>query len=309
VWDLDVSYDSSRLLTASADATVRLWEVRTGRELCQYDHSGPVRAVAWAEGCQYFATAAEPFGKHPGQIAVYYCPSDAEEYDQLPIENRVFEIPPEVRASQIAWLNNNKEILIAYDDGSLRILDAEYGDELHKFNIHKHRIMDMQFSIDKTLLITASYDTSSKLLDATTLEVLETFQTDRPVNAAALSPIREHVIIGGGQDAMSVTTTAGQQGKFEARFYHMWYAEEFGRVKGHFGPINAIGINPDGRSYASGGEDGYIRLHHFDPSYFAIADPVPEDFDPLSAKKKMEEAGLDVAEMGLEFGEDEEKEA
>ena len=34
--------------------------------------------------------------------------------------------------------------------------------------------------------------------------------------------------------------------------------------QGDFGPINAIGINPDGRSYASGGEDGYIRLHFFD---------------------------------------------
>ena len=69
--------------------------------------------------------------------------------------------------------------------------------------------------------------------------------------------------------------------------------------QGHFGPINAIGINPDGRSYASGGEDGYIRLHFFDqgkllkclfvkwfyfylpgfllPDYIEREDPVPEE--------------------------------
>ncbi|GKD04071.1 eukaryotic translation initiation factor 3 subunit I-like protein, partial [Tanacetum coccineum] len=46
--------------------------------------------------------------------------------------------------------------------------------------------------------------------------------------------------------------------------------EEIGGVKGHFGPINALAFNPDGRSFSSGGEDGYVRLHHFDPDYFKI---------------------------------------
>ena len=36
----------------------------------------------------------------------------------------------------------------------------------------------------------------------------------------------------------------------------MIYEEEFGKVKGHFGPVNAIDIHPQGISYASGGEDG-----------------------------------------------------
>ena len=44
--------------------------------------------------------------------------------------------------------------------------------------------------------------------------------------------------------------------------------EELGRVKGHFGPINTLAFQPDGKGYASGGEDGYIRLHQFDKSYF-----------------------------------------
>jgi len=85
------------------------------------------------------------------------------------------------------------------------------------------------------------------------------------------------VLIGGGQDAMSVTTTAASQGKFETRFFHYMYGEEFGRVKGHFGPINALAIHPSGKSYASGSEDGYIRLHHFDQAYIRCDDLVPED--------------------------------
>ena len=48
---------------------------------------------------------------------------------------------------------------------------------------------------------------------------------------------------------------------------HFTFQEEFGRVKGHFGPINTVVFSPDGSGYASGGEDGYVRLHTFDQSY------------------------------------------
>ena len=46
--------------------------------------------------------------------------------------------------------------------------------------------------------------------------------------------------------------------------------EEIGKVKGHFGPINTLAFHPSGKGYTSGGEDGYIRIHDFDPSYFSF---------------------------------------
>lgn len=67
---------------------------------------------------------------------------------------------------------------------------------------------------------------------------------------------------------MDVTTTSARQGKFEARFYHKIFEDEIGRVKGHFGPLNTIAVHPLGTGYASGGEDGYVRMHTFDQPYF-----------------------------------------
>lgn len=52
------------------------------------------------------------------------------------------------------------------------------------------------------------------------------------MGGAVISPIRDHVILGGGQDAQSVTTTKGSAGRFESRIFHMIYEEELGRVKG-----------------------------------------------------------------------------
>lgn len=73
--------------------------------------------------------------------------------------------------------------------------------------------------------------------------------------------------MGGGQEARDVTTTSTRVGKFDAKFYHLVFEEEFGRVKGHFGPINSVAFHPDGTGYSSGGEDGYVRVHQFDDSY------------------------------------------
>ena len=38
----------------------------------------------------------------------------------------------------------------------------------------------------------------------------------------------------------------------------MLLEEEFGRVKGHFGPINTIAFHPDGKSYCSGKYSGKV---------------------------------------------------
>ena len=89
--------------------------------------------------------------------------------------------------------------------------------------------------------------------------VIKTFNTETPLNSAALAPNRPYVraissisvvvvsqmskfqvLLGGGQEAMSVTTTSLRQGKFETRFWHKVFEEEVGRVKGHFGPINTF---------------------------------------------------------------------
>ena len=95
---------------------------------------------------------------------------------------------------------------------------------------------------------------------------------------------------GGGQEAVDAAVYS-RSGKFEARFFHLVFEEEFGRVRDHFGPINSVAYHPDGKrfvfffiyyfkkeihfsnffiyfSYSSGGEDGFIRVHYFDKSYF-----------------------------------------
>ncbi|KAG8809368.1 translation initiation factor eIF3 subunit [Serendipita sp. 400] len=109
---------------------------------------------------------------------------------------------------------------------------------------------------------------------------LTLYNTKNGEELATNKRAHREILLGGGQEAMSVTTTSLRQGKFETRFWHKIFEEEVGRVKGHFGPINTIAVHPAGTSYASGGEDGFIRVHHFDESYFKArpyGDLEPED--------------------------------
>jgi len=129
--------------------------------------------------------------------------------------------------------------------------------------------MQISFNADKTMYITASKDGTAKLYDAKEHQNLKTYTTGRPINSASISPIKDEVVLGGGQSADTVTTTRVDGSQFRARFFHLIYEEELGSVQGHFGPVNVISYSPDGKSFASGGEDGYVRVHHFDPSYFS----------------------------------------
>ena len=287
VWDIDPSWDSQFVLTACADGVARLFETTTGEIIFRMPHRGPVRAVAWSESNKLFCTASDPYtSRDPGLISVFEYPDDEtlagaiNPQDNAPSHTPILEIPiagVNNKATCLAWSMANKYIIAGFDNGMVAKFDPITGEEVARSLVHKDRVNCLNFNSDKTLFITGSKDTTARLFDPETLEVLKTYQTDRPVNGAVISPLHPHVIIGGGQDAMSVTVTKASSGKFESRLFHMIYEHEFGRIAGHFGPINSIAIHPSGKSYTSGAEDGFMRLHHFDNAYLNYTDLIPSD--------------------------------
>jgi len=192
--------------------------------------------------------------------------------DKAPVHMPRYQIQVDdnVKASCIGWTIGDEHIIAGFTNGLICKYDAETGKEIaRRRDIHTDWINRISFNRDKTLMLTACKDCSAKLIDPITLEVIKVYKSSTPINGAVISPTHPHILMGGGQDAQAVTTTSSSQGKFETRFFHMVYGEEFGRVKGHFGPINALAVHPFGKSYASGAEDGYIRLHHFDTPYLS----------------------------------------
>mmetsp|Transcript_19495 Transcript_19495/g.23351 ORF Transcript_19495/g.23351 Transcript_19495/m.23351 type:complete len:329 (-) Transcript_19495:228-1214(-) len=273
VWSCDVTRDGHRLFTASADTKMKMWEMNTGVELHSVSFDGPCKYVELAAGEREILVTTDPFMGYAPAINIMTVSEDRETVSEPIVK---IPGPPQKRIIRACWGQLNKTIISAGEDGIVRIWDVETQKCLVESDAHKKQVSDLQFSADRTHFITASLDKVAKLWDAQTLDVLKTYPAERPLNAACISPLMNHVIVGGGQDASQVTTTAGAAGKFESQFYHKIYEENLGSIKGHFGPINALAMHPDGRSFVSGGEDGYIRVHHFDADYFTPAHMIRE---------------------------------
>uniref|UniRef100_A0A061RNP7 Eukaryotic translation initiation factor 3 subunit I n=1 Tax=Tetraselmis sp. GSL018 TaxID=582737 RepID=A0A061RNP7_9CHLO len=262
----DISPDSTRLITVSGDQSIKLWEMETGKCLFTIQQNEPARSTAFSNGARMAVVGSDPFMTSESRLDVYTIAEDPSEQT----DKCILSIPgfSAVRFTRCLWGHCNESIIATATDGYIRKYDTETGKLIHEDQVHAEQISDIRISQDLTHMITASQDKTAKLLDAQTLEVLKTYKTERPINSADISPIFDHVVLAGGQDASQVTTTSSKAGKFESMFFHKIYEEEFGIVRGHFGPVNTVAFRPDGRSFVTGGEDGFIRMQHFDQDYF-----------------------------------------
>lgn len=266
VWCLDVDWTTTKLITGSGDMTTKIWDVEHGTVTASIPSKSSVRSCNFSySGNQAAYSTDKAMGQNSELFIIDVRTVDATTADQSPI----LRLPMlQSKITSMLWGPLDETIITGHDNGQLSIWDVRKGREVNSVNDHTARINDMQMYKDGTMFVTASKDTSAKLFDSDSLMCLKTYKTERPVNSAAISPILDHVVLGGGQDAMEVTTTSTKAGKFDSRFFHLIYEEEFARLKGHFGPINSLAFHPDGKSFASGGEDGFVRVNTFDSTYF-----------------------------------------
>lgn len=273
VWTVDVSPNTVLVATGSADNKARLFNVKTGECVKEWDFPTAVKRVEFSPDGSRLLVVTEKRMGYLGTIVVFdicYGDDQGGGLDDQTEEPSLKITCEESKATVAGWSYLSKFIIAGHEDGSVSQYDAKTGEQLENVQAHEfdYQINDIQFSADRTYFITAGKDKTAKILSSRNLAILKSFTADTPLNTAAITPKKDYIILGGGQAAMDVTTTSARQGKFEARFYHRIFEDEIGRVKGHFGPLNTIAVHPAGTAYASGGEDGYVRVHHFDKPYF-----------------------------------------
>jgi len=266
IWCIDVNWDSTQVITGSGDSSLKVWDLERGSCRDTFQSPTPVRTCGFSYSGNLVMYTTDNTMDQKCVIRII----DLRAPDEV-MEGEVCGPKDKGKITSALWWNLEDGILSGHEQGQLCIYDIRMSFErTTRVNGHTGLINDLQYNKDMTMVVSASKDHNAKVFDSDTLKELKSFSTERPVNSAAISPIRDHVLLGGGQDAMQVTTTSAKQGKFDARFFHLVFEEEFGRVKDHFGPINSVAFHPNGKSYASGGEDGYVRVHYFDPSYFEL---------------------------------------
>lgn len=264
VQDLDVSYNTDRILTGSGDNSSILWNAQTGEQLHKWEFLSPARTVAFGPGDTRVAVGTAAVMSQPANVYIFRHDLHSDEQEKEPdvvLEGHTGTI------IRVLWYPTGEYVVTAARDKTIRKWDAKTGKQLAEVTAHSGDIQDCQWGPNSLTMISSSKDHTAKLWSFHEFEHLKTYTTDHPINSAAISPLFSQILLGGGQEASEVTTS-DRQGKFEGKIFHLVYEEELGRVKGHFGPINTVAFSPDGRQYASGSEDGFVRLHTFDQGYF-----------------------------------------
>jgi len=267
VWTVDVDIHTRFLVSGSADNTLRLWQVSSGKCLFAWEFPTAVKCVAFnEEGSQIVCITEQRMGH---QCAIRVFDLNTQDGNKQSKEPKYMFYPIGSKATVCAFTTQSNVIITGHESGKVALFNVKTEEEIdNNERAHSDAVTDLQLSKDRTYCVTSSKDKSARIHDTKNLMVIKTFTTETPLNSAALAPNRPYVLLGGGQEAMKVTTTSLRQGKFETRFWHKVFEEEVGRVKGHFGPINTLAVHPKGTGYASGGEDGFVRVHHFDDSYY-----------------------------------------
>jgi len=243
-----------------------LWDAETGRMLMKWLHKAPVRCVEFSFGEKSFLAVTDAVLQQKATIFLYEMEKDVRDLQPKPYMEIVSK--SEGKIIQASWGPLNKYI-IAVGGGAVHLYDPKNGQVIQKLTDHTKDVMCIAWNPTRTLFLTCSKDHDAHLYDADTFERIKTYNTGRPVNACALSPTRHELILGGGQDAISVTTTRVDSAQFKVKFFNAVFEEEVGAVAGHFGPVNALAYFPDGKGFVSGGEDGFVYIYHFDPEYFS----------------------------------------
>ncbi|KAH3764559.1 Eukaryotic translation initiation factor 3 subunit I [Pelomyxa schiedti] len=272
VWFCSVSANSRLLLTASADHTVKLWDARRGAELTTFPHPNPVRCVQFSAGDNFYVSATDQVFHKAPHILIYKLAADPHDNSSTPVMD-ILGPNPEMKINNVAWGPLNRTLYCCNEDATVRIYDTESGKQIGELRDHAKSVVQLQFDQHQLLFVTASKDGTAKLYDVRTNKLLKTYETGRPVNVATISPLKDHVLLGGGQDAGIVTTTSHDTKQFKAVLFDLIRENEIGRIAGHFGPIHTAQFTPDGKGYASGSEDGYVRLYMFDKSYLEEGRP------------------------------------
>ena len=181
---VDVSPDSTRIVSGSGDRTACVWSLSTGQRLLgPWKHDDWVSAVKFSPDGHFIATAT-------GTSVLIYDSRDG---------NLVVNVPIEVSFSlnhSLAWSNNSKR-LFAVSSGKIVCLDASIGATLSQWSIHGDEYTRIALASDGAF-IAASSGSSVSFWDATTHEQIgSVIQHTARAGCMAISANYD-IVIGGG---------------------------------------------------------------------------------------------------------------
>ncbi|RYP43376.1 hypothetical protein DL768_009953 [Monosporascus sp. mg162] len=273
----------TQLASASADNTVKIWDVSNGDCLQTLEHSGRVWSVIFSHDSIRLASASDDM-----TITIW----DTNSGERL----QTLESHSRRPFYSVVFSHDSTRLASVSGDKTFKIWDANSGKCLQTFEGHNGYVWSVTFSHDSTRLASASEDKTIKIWDVTsgehlrTLEGLQTAEvrsswffysvafshdSTRLASATADKTVKIwdtgsgkclQILKGHSEWVLSVafshnsTRLASASGDNTIKIWDMSSSECLQTLKGHNGYIWSVTFSHDSTRLASGGVDKTIKI-------------------------------------------------
>ena len=228
------SPDGTKVVSASSDDTLKLWEAETGAEIRTFQgHKSSVDACAFSPDGKKIISAS-----YDTTLKLW----DAE----TGVEIKTFKGHSNW-VQTCAFSPDGTKILSASDDNTLKLWEVQTGEEIRTFAGHSDDIHGCAFSPDGKKILSASYDKTLKLWDINTgIEIRSLDGHSEEVNACVFSP-----------DGTKILSASYDK---TLKLWNINTGTEVRTFQGHFWGVLGCAFSPDGLKILSASDDETLKL-------------------------------------------------
>jgi serine-threonine kinase receptor-associated protein len=262
VWSCQMDGTGNLAATASGDYSARVWDAVTGQSLVELPHGHIVKTCTFSPDSTKLAT-----GGKEALMRVYDLPpillqnrggQQQAQQGSSDAATPTLQIPQEAAITKCVWMSNSL-ILCACMNGKIYLWNTDHpsGGPVHTFDTKtgaECRDVEVRILDDGRQVLTVAAGNRVCFFDATSFELLREYTMPIHFNdegGATLHPSGMKFVAGGSD--------------LWVRVFDYNTGAELECHKGHHGPIRCVRYSPNGQVYASGSEDGTIRLWMTDP--------------------------------------------
>ncbi len=175
------------------------------------------------------------------------CPEDLRGWEwyrlrHISDQSRMTLLGHKKLAISVAFSPDGKRIISGSYDNTIKVWEAETGDELMTLRGHKECVKSVAFGPDGKRIVSGSDDKTIKIWDAATGTELRTLRGHgRSINLVAFSPDGKCIVSASADNTIKLWDAAT--------------GEKLLTLRGHRDEVKSVAFSPDGKRIASGSQD------------------------------------------------------
>jgi WD40 repeat protein len=233
VRSISFSPDGKTLASGSADKTIKLWELATGKEIKTLSgHQGGVNSVSFSPDGKTLASASGDKTIKLWELAT------GKEIKTLSGHQEY--------VNSVSFSPDGKTLASASRDNTIKLWELATGKEIQTLSGHQNSVNSVSFSPDGKTLASGSID-KIKLWDLATGKEIKTFSGNQIfVKSVSFSP-----------DGKTLASASGDK---TIKLWEVGTGKKIKTLSGHQEGVNSVSFSPDGKTLASASEDKTIKL-------------------------------------------------